>query len=186
MFDEPGLTIHKRIVKELESNVVSREWWLWISFQLEEEGVDPDVRGIGAEVEAWLDTMNVDVPVEQAYKLPISSGAAISVEVAAVPRPLGLRGRTDAHRQPVARGGFLPRRVGVERHVVRPLCGFRSLPAERSKVGSELALRLERLAEARKPPKAPLARSRSGAEANSALCGASTLSGNGPSSARPD
>jgi hypothetical protein len=32
-------------------------------------------------------------------------------------------------------------------------------------------------ADARKPPKAPLARTRSGAEANSALCGASALSG---------
>lgn len=108
MFDETELTIHQRIAKELERNVESRDWWLWIRFHLEEEGVDADVAGTGAEVEQWLRTMNVDLPAVHAYKLQLSSGTAISVEISAIPRGERFRGDPTLIANPLPVAAFFP------------------------------------------------------------------------------
>jgi hypothetical protein len=90
VFNEPELTFHRRIVRELERNVNSRDWWLWIRFHLEEEGIDPSVSGIGAEVQEWLGTMNPDLKLEQPHRRQFG-GAGIHVQVCATPRGAAYR-----------------------------------------------------------------------------------------------
>lgn len=91
MVADGELTIHRRLAEELERNVHSRDWWLHIQFWLEDEDVDPDVSGVGREVEIWLQTMNPDHnagnPVATQF-----SGAAILVEVRAIARGRAHRG----------------------------------------------------------------------------------------------
>jgi len=91
MFTEFELVLHRRLVNELERNVESRDWWLWVHFHVDEEDVDPDVTGIGARVEAWLGTLGPLQAGAQAYRTHVD-GAGIHVEVTAQPRGAAHRG----------------------------------------------------------------------------------------------
>jgi hypothetical protein len=95
----------------------------------------------------------------------------------------GSRGRSEyrgaklaAHFPRASRVFF---RAVLARHVfvASTLCFAQLSPAERSMVERELALRLKRRPKARKPRKRLWRGRGSGAEANSAHCGASTLRG---------
>jgi hypothetical protein len=85
--------LHRRIVRELESGVNNRDWWVWIHFHVDEE-TDVSLVGLADEVERWLAQMNPDEQVAQAERVRELkwTGGGIHVELKAIPRGVASRG----------------------------------------------------------------------------------------------
>lgn len=93
----------------METNVQSRDWWLWIEFVLDEEDVDPSVSNLGQKVEAWLATLDANVvPAPGTGYKARFDGANIHVDVAAVPRGVSMRGDPVLVGNPLPGAGFFP------------------------------------------------------------------------------
>jgi hypothetical protein len=88
--DTAEFEIHRRLVRDLEGHVQTRDWWVWIHFHLDEE-TDVSIAGLAREVETWLSSLDPDVEIESGYPLAWDGGG-IHVELKAIPRKPGRRG----------------------------------------------------------------------------------------------
>jgi hypothetical protein len=88
-----GFALHRRIVQQLESNVRTRDWWVWIEFHLDDE-TDVSLNGLADAVEEWLGEADADEQLEQPDRIRELKwdGGGIHVQLRAIPRGVNTRG----------------------------------------------------------------------------------------------
>ncbi len=92
--DTAQFQLHRRIARELESNVKNRDWWLWMDFHLDEE-TDVSIAGLADAVEQWLSQMDPDDQAGERVPAIEWTGGGIHVEITAARRGVASRGSAE-------------------------------------------------------------------------------------------
>lgn len=94
--DTAEFELHRRIARALESGVVNRDWWIWISFRVDAETA-VSLAGLAETVERWLGEADPDEELGQHARVRELTwpGGGIHVTLRAIPRRLASRGAVE-------------------------------------------------------------------------------------------